>query len=268
MSSDFAEKSDCLRALSSHIQCGSVCDVIGWLVGHGNRESGRLGLLADTFMGLDRKLRTVTRSVSEEQRRFLADASGYCDPLLAFCATSDQGHFMLVSLSSLNPLPIFVQANDRVSLERLTTTMRCPNKWNANRGELQVEFDPGWNLRPYEPGHPAQIGSRRGDQQGIEHVKTRPDRAFQRLESLRSMSVSAGLAQIAASTGDRTTSRTRRTHQGAITAASLSTSSGTHHRKNSQEDKQAAAHRPGRLRSSSWDSDRRHLMTASERPTK
>jgi hypothetical protein len=28
-----------------------------------------------------------TRSVSEEERRFLADASGYGDPLLAFCAT-------------------------------------------------------------------------------------------------------------------------------------------------------------------------------------
>jgi hypothetical protein len=31
--------------------------------------------------------RIVTRSVSEEERRFLAEASGYDDPLLAFCAT-------------------------------------------------------------------------------------------------------------------------------------------------------------------------------------
>ena len=36
---------------------------------------------------LIRMLRTVTRSVSEEERHFLADASGYYDPLLAFCAT-------------------------------------------------------------------------------------------------------------------------------------------------------------------------------------
>jgi len=32
-------------------------------------------------------LRIVTRRVSEEERRFLADASGYDDPLLAFCTT-------------------------------------------------------------------------------------------------------------------------------------------------------------------------------------
>ena len=32
-------------------------------------------------------LRIVTRSVSEEERHFLADASGYGDPLLAICAT-------------------------------------------------------------------------------------------------------------------------------------------------------------------------------------
>ena len=31
--------------------------------------------------------RIVTRRISEEERRFLADASGYNDPLLAFCAT-------------------------------------------------------------------------------------------------------------------------------------------------------------------------------------
>ncbi|MCY2986402.1 MAG: glycosyltransferase family 39 protein [Planctomycetota bacterium] len=35
---------------------------------------------------LIRRLRTVTRSVSEEERRFLADASGYEEPLLACCA--------------------------------------------------------------------------------------------------------------------------------------------------------------------------------------
>jgi hypothetical protein len=33
------------------------------------------------------RLRIVTRRVSEEERRFLADASGYDDPLLEFCAT-------------------------------------------------------------------------------------------------------------------------------------------------------------------------------------
>jgi len=33
-------------------------------------------------------LRTGTRRVSEEERRFLADASGYDDPLLVFCSVT------------------------------------------------------------------------------------------------------------------------------------------------------------------------------------
>ena len=56
----------------------------GWL-----DHPSRVGYLGESVVAFRRALigtlRTVTRSVSEEERRFLADASGYDDPRRSFC---------------------------------------------------------------------------------------------------------------------------------------------------------------------------------------